>query len=314
MSDITGMFGYKQFDLNRTEILHEMDKVLAQIADRPMKTEHGDALEAFVRKWLSEFLPQKYAVTSGYVIPNIYAPAMKSYHYDVIIYNQLDAPVLWIQETTDQSEQGKYRAIPAKYVVAIYEVKAQMTQSAINGAIDKLSEANEYSSELPDYYHSGVIFGYLKQENRNKSNLLDLLSNAIGAFGFKNGLVLRYTGDSEITGHIKTRPKGKDEPANRIEDAPIVRPRNEMGEIITDSNGYIQIKDSYGGSIVHIGNGKYGVTRSYGQNVFVGDECLNLSWSIDNFANFSIHLLINLDGNNAPVQDFSFGKMFEKVL
>ncbi|GGI66935.1 hypothetical protein GCM10007978_00170 [Shewanella hanedai] len=319
MPEITGMFGWKQFDRNRKDILAEFDRAIELIEDRPVKTEHGDALEAIVRKWLQEFLPEKYAVTSGFVIPNIYNPGMKLYHSDIIIYNRLEAPVLWTQDNADQSEQGKYRAIPAKHIVALYEVKAQITERSIGDAIDKLCEINDFSSEFPSNFHSGIIFGYLKYENRYKHKFLEKLAGTNNAFGFKNGMILRYEGDESICGHISIRRDIPEDSRTNYSTRPIVCPMNELGEIMQNEDGSVTIQNTdenkiASASIVSLGDGGYGVTRNYSRFFNVDDYGLNLTWTIDNFSEFAIKLLINLDGNDQPVQNFSFGKMFEKTV
>jgi hypothetical protein len=125
MDQCFGQPGWKEFHRNRKNILAEFDKIREQIENRPVKTAHGVGVEAYLRKWLAEFLPKKYSVTSGYIIPTLYNDAgVTLYHYDIIIYNVLEAPVLWTEGNEDNSEQGKYRAIPAEHVVAVYEVKA----------------------------------------------------------------------------------------------------------------------------------------------------------------------------------------------
>ena len=43
-------------------------------------------------------------------------------HFDVIIYDELDAPVLWIEDTPDASPQGRSLAIPVEHVRGVLEV------------------------------------------------------------------------------------------------------------------------------------------------------------------------------------------------
>lgn len=131
-----GMVGWQEFASNRTEILAKYDLAKVQEASRPIKTGRGVAGEAAIREWLSSYLPTKYRVTSGYIIPDvIQTPDYKLYHHDVVIFDALNAPVLWTEGNPDQSELGRRRAIPAKYVHAVLEIKSSF---GTDNAIDSL--------------------------------------------------------------------------------------------------------------------------------------------------------------------------------
>src|SRR5581483_5139416 len=119
----SGMFGWKEFHRNRKDILAEFDRARAYNSSRPVRVEHGTAAEAEVRRWLSSYLPGRFGVTSGYLIPDVVVASYELYHFDVIIYDALASPVLWIDGNHDDAEQGKRRAIPAKYVRSVFEVK-----------------------------------------------------------------------------------------------------------------------------------------------------------------------------------------------
>jgi hypothetical protein len=136
-----GQQGWKEFHRNRKDILHEFDKILELTSNRPIRVAHGQGVEAYIRKWLAEFLPKKFSVTSGYIISALFDDlfgSAKIYHYDIIIYNHLEAPVLWTEGNQDNSEQGKFRAVPAKYVYAVYEVKSRLTKKNVVDAFNKL--------------------------------------------------------------------------------------------------------------------------------------------------------------------------------
>src|SRR5687768_6707891 len=122
--NLYGYFGWREFSETRQELLDEFDRSKGFNQSRPIKTEHGKAGEAVIRNWLSDLLPQRFGVTSGYVIPDVITQDYTLYHYDVIIYDKLNSPVLWIDSDLDTSEQGKKRAIPAKHIYSIFEVKA----------------------------------------------------------------------------------------------------------------------------------------------------------------------------------------------
>lgn len=69
-------------------------------------------------------LPKRYGVTSGFIISQSVPNLEDFVHYDVIIYDQLDSPVLWVEGSPDSSLQGRSKAIPVEYVCGVIEVKA----------------------------------------------------------------------------------------------------------------------------------------------------------------------------------------------
>jgi hypothetical protein len=60
--------GWKQFLTARDIMLAAYDKARVHSSKRQVQTEHGNVAEAEFRKWLIDFLPKRYGVTSGYVI------------------------------------------------------------------------------------------------------------------------------------------------------------------------------------------------------------------------------------------------------
>ena len=144
-----GLVGWKEFHNNRKEILSEFNRAKGYNVSRPVRVQHGKAGDAAVRKWLSDYLPKKYGVTSGFVIPDVIAAEYKLYHFDVLIYDQINSPQLWSDGDYDQSEQGKIRAIPAKHVRAVFEIKASLTSETAREAIAKLSKLNNLVNHLP---------------------------------------------------------------------------------------------------------------------------------------------------------------------
>ena len=148
-----GFFGWKEFRRNRGDLLAEFDRAQAYNQSRPVRTEHGNAGEAVLRTWLSTFLPARYAVTSGssgYIIPDVVVPEYRLYHFDVIIYDSINSPVLWIDGDYDTSDQGRKRAMPAKHVRAVLEVKASLTRSTATEATLKLAQLNGFGKHLPN--------------------------------------------------------------------------------------------------------------------------------------------------------------------
>ena len=123
--------GWKQFLTGRKGILDAFDKAREQSRSHEVETYHGPVAEAAYRKWLAEFLPKRYAVTSGYVVSPGLGSREKLPHFDVIIYNQLDAPVLWIEDNPDASAQGRSLALPVEHELAVLEVKSTFSLKTV---------------------------------------------------------------------------------------------------------------------------------------------------------------------------------------
>ncbi|MDD2755678.1 MAG: hypothetical protein PHS80_09145 [Methanothrix sp.] len=113
--------GYEQFLASKKEMLDDYDKSKNLDKADEIETEHGKVAEAKFREWLSIFLPKKYAVTPGYIVSQGMSDENKLPHFDVIIYDHLESPVLWIKGNPDLSQRGTSRAIPAEHVRAVIE-------------------------------------------------------------------------------------------------------------------------------------------------------------------------------------------------
>ncbi len=310
MKDCYGQHGWKQFHRNRKDILDEFDKIYEQQANRPVKTAHGDGVEAYLRKWLGEFLPKKYAVTSGYIIPNLYDDSKTLYHYDIIIYQALEAPVLWTEGNYDNSQQGKYLAIPAKYVVALYEVKSRLTKKSVVDSIDKLKEINSFKDQLPDTYHSGVIYVDLKESDVKKTYLIKELYRGVEAHGFIGGMVLRYESDDTSTGMISLNPI--DAPDSEDSSLPLAKKIDDLNIYLTE-DGNTQLAESGGGAAVVYTGEYWAVSKIYGVRYTSKNLIIGLSWSRSGFSQFCIRLINLLDGNYDPDKQITFGQIFEKL-
>jgi hypothetical protein len=315
MQDCYGQYGWKEFHRNRKNILDEFDKILEQTSNRPIQTAHGSGVEAYIRKWLSEFLPKKYGVTSGYIVPNLYEDAGKIYHFDIIIYNCLDAPVLWTEGNEDNSEQGKYRAIPAQHVVAVYEVKSRLSKKNISEALSKLDQTQDFKEQLNEKYSCGLIFIDLKESVNRSASIIKELYNGKNVFGFRGGIVFRYEGDDTITGLIFISILDRSESNKNIHRYSPIAKRIDDLNIYQSEDGNLQVVEQGAGVIlVKTAENNWSVSKLYGVSYEKDGISTHLMWSRSNFSRFCVDLLGSLEGlpyndKNRP----SFGMIFDSI-
>jgi hypothetical protein len=202
--------GWSQFTTQKRKMVSDF-RIFKEMSDnRPTETDKGKYAEALFRDWLEQFLPAKYGVTSGYIIQQMDAVKPRSAlkgklrHYDVIIYNRLDSPVLWTEISPDHSMSGRIRAIPAEYVHGVLEVKSTFNAKNIADAFKKLNElapllgiedSNEpYKQYIPSDFYMGMIFFELPEREQDKLQLLNKLMPANFLRGFFGGIVLSAEG------------------------------------------------------------------------------------------------------------------------
>src|SRR5262245_32291332 len=119
-----GTSGWEQLMGQRKELLDAFDAGKRKSKAHEVETYHGVVADAVLRQWLGEFLPKRFGVTPGYVVSQKESGKTKFPHFDVIIYDQLNAPILWVEDHPDVSEGGKSRAIPVELVRSVLEVKS----------------------------------------------------------------------------------------------------------------------------------------------------------------------------------------------
>jgi hypothetical protein len=217
--------GWPQFTIQKAKMVSDF-RIFKEMSDqRPTETDKGKYAEALFRDWLEQFLPVKYGVTSGYVIQQRDAVKQRSTlkgklrHYDVIIYNRLESPILWTEISPDHSISGRIRAIPAEYVHAILEVKSTFNAKNIADAFKKLNEidpllgiedVNEpYKQYIPSNFYMGMIFFELPEKEQGKLQLLNKLIPVNFLRGFFGGIILSAEGLDPInTGQFRYIPVG----------------------------------------------------------------------------------------------------------
>jgi hypothetical protein len=271
--------GWREFLTEKHEILDGFNRSKAQVANRPIKVNQGKFAEAEFRKWLKQFLPKKYDVTSGYIISQQYSLSIKPLllHYDVIIYDQLNAPVLWAEDNADLSEQGKIKAIPAEYVHGVLEIKSSLNKTSISQAFSKLNELNPllekiddegefYRKYIPIKFYMGIVFFELLEKNQKQTEIFSKLIPTNFQRGFSGGVILTAEGlNRNSTGLFK----------------------------------YIKTNEPMSGSVdkdrlaVTEGAGRWSKSVMLSSNEYIA--CL-LDWSESNFARFAFELIAVMDG------------------
>jgi hypothetical protein len=206
--------GWKQFLTARRKMLSRFDEAREKARGHKVQTFHGRVAEGLVREWLTEFLPKRWGVTSGYIVSPGISSVGKLPHFDVIIYDQLEAPILWIDETPDGSNLGQSRAVPAEYVRCVLEVKSALSATTAHEAMEHLNELkallefdhpdDKYKLHLHSGFFCGVIFFELRTEDRFSSTALVRMVNGLNLRGYFGGFVLRANTDKaqECTGRI----------------------------------------------------------------------------------------------------------------
>jgi len=206
--------GWKQFLTSRKEMLDAYDRAREKAKSHEVETFRGKVAEAELRKWLSSFLPKRYGVTSGYIVSPGLKSTEKTPHFDVIVYDQLESPILWVEDFPDVSSQGRSLAIPVEHVRCVLEVKASLSSSSVGEAIEHLTDLlplmggpdepqEKYKLHLPPTFCCGLVFFELRKEHQFSESALNKIVAAIQLRGFFGGIILRGEGHSkDLTGKL----------------------------------------------------------------------------------------------------------------
>ena len=194
--------GWKQIRTARKDMLDAYDKAREQARSHEVETYHGRVAEAKFGGWLTGFLPKRFAVTSGYIVSCGLGSAERTpSHFDVIIYDALESPVLW-SDNPDSSTGGRSLAIPVEHVRAVLEVKSHFSASNVRSSIEHLRDLSDvmrgvddcneqYKLYLPLNFRCGVVFFELRIEDAKSRTALQALIDGGGLRGFFGGMILR---------------------------------------------------------------------------------------------------------------------------
>jgi hypothetical protein len=308
-----GFFGWKEFRRNRKDLLAELARAKDYNASRPVQSEHGNAGEAVLRKWLSAFLPARYRVTSGYIIPDVVVPEYTLSHFDVIVYDAINSPVLWVDGDYDTSDQGRRMAIPAKHVRAVLEVKASLRSDTARDAVTKLGQLNRLAAHLPNQFSCANFFYELDSKLIGSHNILNGLIPTTAIAGYWGGLVLHCGLDEEMTGIMELVPRpAKEEDAKDLL-VPLARDLNSLG-VHRDEKGNVVIAEQGAGVAGFAGPDGWHFSKCYGPTVYGPAFGLMLRWSHNGFAEFALDLLERLEGiPRTNRRTYIFGQVFDKI-
>ena len=98
--------GFKQFLANKLRLIKSFELSKLYTENHIVKVEHGNVAEAEFRRWLSDFLPDKFGVTSGFIISPKLTEEDKTPHYDIVIYDKDNSPILWEEANPDKNKSA----------------------------------------------------------------------------------------------------------------------------------------------------------------------------------------------------------------
>lgn len=169
---------WDQFLIGKRQMLADYRQAQAHSRELQVQTHHGVVGEAAVRSWLESFLPRRFGVTSGYIRGQRLKTRYDFAHFDVIVYDRIESPILWIESNPDKSPLGRKRIIPAEHVRAVFEIKAAFHHRTVEEAIAKLNQLGslmasvdaddeKYPTYLPRNTVLVMLFFELRQEHKN---------------------------------------------------------------------------------------------------------------------------------------------------
>ncbi|MFF2089847.1 DUF6602 domain-containing protein [Paenibacillus sp. NPDC058174] len=133
----------------------------------------GTHKEAILQDVLKRFIPQKYAISSGFILSNDGATCSKQ--LDIIIYDQA-SPLLF--------NSSNFVIIPDQYVRAIIEVKTSLSVGAkLTDALENLYKVQTIMDRYSDNVYFGIFsFGYQDYSNIGPETVAQRLFAQIAKF------------------------------------------------------------------------------------------------------------------------------------
>lgn len=205
----TGTAGWKQFLLAKWDIVQAYQRAKHYSQAHIVQTSHGNVAAAAIRTWLERFLPKQFGVCNGYIAAQQQSEPHRFPHFDVIIFDQMRAPILWYEENLDSSQPAKARAIPAEFVHCVIEIKSRLTSQNAKDAVEHLrlldplvwkpgSEEGRFISNFPKNFVTYAIFVEMIDADKYSDSILKNLSVEFSRFAgaialHGEGLDIDYT-------------------------------------------------------------------------------------------------------------------------
>lgn len=293
--------GWRQFLTSKKEMLDAFDQARDKAKAHEVETYHGKVAEAKFREWLSCFLPKRYDVTSGYVVSQWALDHVKLPHFDVIIYDKLESPVLWVEDCSDLSSSGFSRALPAEHVQAVIEVKSSLDSSTTADALKHLCDLvpllagkdtpdARYKRYLPPDFFTAVVFFELREKHEFSKAALNNLVSPKELRGYFGGIVLRGEGlPIEKCGRIRMFPSNTELKSSVGEG----KGKESLltGSPWADSRPFT-IEDCYLGTIIT----PWSDEQEVAQQLSGAHLSARLSWDETEFVRFAFDLVALLKG------------------
>jgi hypothetical protein len=241
--------GYSHFFTEKKKMLDNFDHAKKQGESHEVETYHGLVAEAQFRNWLSTFLPKKFGVTSGYIVSQRVSEEQKIPHFDVIIYDQLNAPIIGVEESPDVSPAGRALILPVEYVLAVIEVKASFTTYNATKAVEHLCDLRPflekvdphtelYKKHLPPQFSSCIVFFEMgKNPPKGQDTLFSKMVPVDPLRGYYGGIVLRIK-ESQPEKSMRMEMLSIDGKENLVPDIGYIQFQRFTFDLLSRLNGY----------------------------------------------------------------------------
>ncbi|MGR5209726.1 DUF6602 domain-containing protein [Vibrio rotiferianus] len=311
----SGYHGYQEFNSVRDKIVSDYKDAKKKYGNRPAFTEHGSVSEELLINWLQDSLPQKYGVTSGYIIPDLYVETYSVYHFDIIVYDRFESPVLWVEPTEGNS---KARAIPAKHVFAVYELKASLTPESVGSALDKLQSISQYAELFPNNFHTKAVFMELpKKHVEKKSAVLNKFLVSDSIYGFSGAYVFSTDQNTNVSASIQVDNDFDNyDPKEYVLDKKLLFKDVDKIEVeIYDTNKFrfYNPEPGYSFDLMSMNGEIAGIVKSYEQHFIQNKTRVFIQWSRNEFAVFFHELLSRLERGSFERYEMKFGLSFDEL-